>query len=618
MSTEPGNFQSLLSALLIEGLEGLTTETTEVVWGVTDRAIHGNRSQAISEIRQILVESERVFLFDGNVVFEKRYQVDGRMLIPLMHGDQLTRAAPSHLAELFYCAVQRKNDRVTYQPPAKVLTEVLNGEATRDQLPRIAWYSRRPVFDHNFQLCEPGYSASEQILVHADPVAPVLWEPQTGVPPLDRLPPGLHNLLQDFCFDTGADLVNVVALLLTGVLMNHVVEAGKPVAIVNGNQRGVGKSLLALVLGIILDGVVPPLVHHSNDEDELAKRLGAKIKLGRPYSVLFFDNRKGCIGGPLLESLVLAERVSVRQLGLNEDISRNNDFLWVFTANNAKVTTDMTSRAVFIQLHYEGDPRQRFAGTTTEEESLKRYACEHRGQILGELLGMVIRWRDAGRPLGTRSHRCKRWAELVGGILQVASLPEYLSNQHALLTEADEDLTELAVLAEHVIGKKKPGFFTESSLLASPNGIGKKALDWVPILRDAKLRQNELALATSERSVAIFLGCYFGARLGKPVPVQVNERTGTATLKAQPGRSRSRRYWLEVQWDLPPVDPSGVTISPPTPVLPPPPPMPTSVVVAPPTPTSVVVAPPTPTSAASPPTPTPPPAAGTGGNDLIW
>src|SRR5262249_12878138 len=284
--------------------------------------------------------------------------------------------------------------------------------ATHDQLPRIAWYSRRPVFDGNLQLCEMGYNASEQILVHAAPVAPVPWEPPTGVPPLDRLPPHLRDLLKDFCFDSDADLVNTVGLLLTGVLMNHVVAAGKPVAVINGNQRGVGKSLLALVVGIILDGVVPPLVHHTDDEDELAKRLGAKIKLGRPYSVLFFDNQKGCIGGSLLERLSLSEHVSVRQLGLNEDITRKNDFLWIFTANNATVSPDMTSRAVFIRLHYEGDPRQRFAGTTTEEEALKGYARDNRSQILSELLGLIVRWLDASRPLGTRSHRCKRWAQL--------------------------------------------------------------------------------------------------------------------------------------------------------------------------------------------------------------
>ncbi len=148
-----------------------------------------------------------------------------------------------------------------------------------------------------------------------------MWTPPADATPLERLPPGLRRLLRDFCFDTPSDLANVVGLLLTGILVNQFVAAGKPVAIFNGNQKGLGKTLLAVVLGIVLDGLEPPLLHHTDDEDELAKRLGARIKPGAPYSLLFFDNRKGCIGGSLLESQALAPFVSVRRLGHNDDIS---------------------------------------------------------------------------------------------------------------------------------------------------------------------------------------------------------------------------------------------------------------------------------------------------------
>src|SRR5262249_51347277 len=184
---------------------------------------------------------------------------------------------------------------------------------------------------------------------------------------------------------------------------------------------------------------------------------------------------------------------------------------------------------------------QRFAGTTIEEEALKRYARDNRSVILRELLGMIVRWLDAHRPLGTRSHRCTRWAELVGGILLVAGLPEFLANQDALIAEVAEvaeDLQELALLAEHVVSRNKVGFYTENGVPANSNDIGRQAGDWAPVLGDAGLRQNELTSAKTDRAVAIFVGHFFGARLGKPVPVPVNEHTGTATLKAQPGPSR--------------------------------------------------------------------------------
>jgi len=548
MSTK-GDYVQALAAQLQEGLEQLAGGETNVVWGVNDRCIIGNRALVINQIRQILLNSKQIFICDGNIVFEQRLETKGRRLITLMQGDELLKATASHLANLFHCAMPSKDDVVTYQPPPKVIAEVLNNVATRDLLPHVDWYSRRPVFDKSFNLYDPGYHSAEKILVHGEAIMPTPWSPPAVSTPLDRLPPGLCGLLKDFCFDTPTDLVNIVAMLLTGLLMNHLVAAGKPVLVINGNQKGIGKTLLAIVLGIILDGSDPPLIHYTEDEDELGKRLGARIKPEAPFSVLFFDNRKGSIGGSLLESLALAPRVNVRMLGHNLDISRANDFLWIFTANHARATDDMTQRSVLVQLHYEGDPKKRFTGTTIEEEALKRYAREHRNQIVGELLGMVIRWREAGKPLGTQEHRCKRWAELIGGILHVAGLDEFLSNQDEVIAELDEDLQELVTLTEHLVSINKIGYFTDNGAVVHPNEFGKKSQEWLPIFRDVRLRQAELTAAGAERAQAAIVGKFFSSRIGRVVPVHVGDKTGNATVWVQPGRSRQRRYWIEISWN---------------------------------------------------------------------
>jgi hypothetical protein len=228
-----------------------------------------------------------------------------------------------------------------------------------------------------------------------------------------------------------------------------------------------------------------------------------------------------------------------------------NDFLWIFTANNARATTDMTSRSIIIHLRYEGDPRVRFAGTGKEEEALKAYVRQHRHQILGELLGMVIRWREAGKPLGTRAHRCKRSAELLGGILQVAGLPEFLANQDEAIVEIDEDLQELITLAEYVIGKNRQDVVATGGGSIDTSAFGKKAAEWVPLFRDAKVHGAKLQSAGSERLQATVVGTFFSGRLNRPVPVLVGNQTGKAVLRAQPVRSRQRRYWVEVTWDGP-------------------------------------------------------------------
>jgi hypothetical protein len=228
---------------------------------------------------------------------------------------------------------------------------------------------------------------------------------------------------------------------------------------------------------------------------------------------------------------------------------------------------------------------------------------------------MVVRWREANRPPGPRSHRLARWSEAVGGVLQVAGLPEFLANQDELVAETDEDLVELSALADFVVSRNKAGFFSAAEV--DPNHFGRRPQEWVAVFHDARLRQPELANA-GDRAKAIAVGRFLSGRLGRAVPVQAGELAGLATLRVQPQRSRQRRYWFEVVWG---------NASPPGPASPPPPAG------------AVGGAPPaaTPPGPASPPPPAcggndPPPAGGAGGappaappaaqpgggNDLEW
>src|SRR5262249_37306404 len=153
---------------------------------------------------------------------------------------------------------------------------------------------------------------------------------------------------------------------------------------------------------------------------------------------------------------------------------------------------DMSSRIDVINLRFEGDPRTRFAGTDKEEKALKAYVGAHRQQILGELLGMVVRWREAGKPPGVRPHRCAKWAQLIGGILQVAGFPEFLANLEDTMVEIDEDLQELITLAEHVIARDKQDVIAAAGGVLDTSNFGKRAVEWLPLFRDAKVRAAEL------------------------------------------------------------------------------------------------------------------------------
>ena len=85
---------------------------------------------------------------------------------------------------------------------------------------------------------------------------------------IDRLPPRLRGLLAEFCWRSEADLVNTVAYLLEGVLVNHFISRPHPVAPSMGISQSIGKTLVVQAVACILDGLVPNPI-------ELSRRRGA-------------------------------------------------------------------------------------------------------------------------------------------------------------------------------------------------------------------------------------------------------------------------------------------------------------------------------------------------------
>ncbi len=332
-------------------------------------------------------------------------------------------------------AERRDNDSATQSPlPSKFTAALLASHALWQLLPEISLYSRRPVFDQDFGLCGPGYHPSAKILVHGPAVTPDLTrtKDQSAGNVLDRLTYHVGSLLREFAWKSGADLVNAVAAFLTGVLCNHFVHDPHPIVVIDGNQPGTGKTLLAQCLGIVLDGVEPPRLSLTGDE-ELEKKLCAHIRTPGS-SLIFLDNVRDRLESGVLEQNALSPTLRFRILGSSSFVERPNAYLWILTSNLTTACSDIMTRGLPIRLRVEGDPRQRnFSGHP------HKYAKQHRLAILGELAGMVQQWLQAGRPPGAQSHRCDQWSSTIGGILGVAGLGEYFL---ANFDEAAEEMHE--------------------------------------------------------------------------------------------------------------------------------------------------------------------------------
>lgn len=332
-----------------------------------------------------------------------------------------------------------------YKPlPASYGNTWLNHPGERARLPVIRLFTHNPVFTDDWRLVAPGYDKPAGIYYAGAAVAA-----RSDTKHVDAL-------LHDFCFLSPSDRTNYLGVLLTALLMPHFIGS-KPAILLNGNQPGLGKSILAQIIAILRDGRPAETASYNPNDEEFEKRLGAIVHSGT--TTIIIDNakargRRGSIDSPCLERSITDPVLSFRLLGHSASIRAENSHLFCITANTPDVSRDLVTRSIVINLYHEGDPaRRRFTIADPEE-----YAREHRTELLGELIGMVERWKALGSPrVEAHSRFNKRgWANIVGGILEACGEPDFLANAEEAAAQLDETRREfselISVLADHPRG----------------------------------------------------------------------------------------------------------------------------------------------------------------------
>ena len=323
--------------------------------------------------RELLIASNRVFLH-GNAIVIVRGNEGAERVIAISNDQDSERCASSMLSNIFLCEVggaDTDKPPLQFPPPSRFVMQLFNGFQIQSSLPRIKFLNHRPTFNVDFELCGPGWHPDSGIYVLGADIEPILWSlSPSGGELVDRLPPGLRGMLRDFCFRSEADLTNYLATLLTGVLSNHFVDVGKPVQLFDGNRPSLGKTLLARATGVVLDGLDPPLLEFTDNNDELGKRICAHLR-ERQGSVLLFDNAKTAAGLPInstvIESLSMAADPTLRILGQSANHSTPNDFLWVITMNDTRASPDLVARGLPVRMYFEGPAELR---TFTQAEPI--------------------------------------------------------------------------------------------------------------------------------------------------------------------------------------------------------------------------------------------------------
>jgi hypothetical protein len=515
--------------------------TREIVWGVTSDGsfVDGQTLDGfLARARQILAESDRVYKYGNTIVYETDAPADQRLTTLAVQHRAEPNATPI-LANLFGVGCETKQGFIQSLAASKLINAVLADEALSQHLPEIKYYARRPSFDLSFNFCHPGWNASAGILVHAADVIPTFHTPTCApdAKAIGRFPPYLRGLFREFAWRSDADAVNALALLVTGLLINFFIDDPHPGAIVDGNQAGIGKTLLVQSIGRVLDGVEAPRISLVRDE-ELEKRLCAQLRSSRT-SLFFLDNVRSRIESMVLEQNMLSPLLSFRILGRSATVERPNTFIWVVTSNMTAGTPDFIRRCVPIRLFFEGDPKGRaFSGNPLQ------YASQYRLEIIGELVGMILHWVQHGRPLGSHKHRCDRWAARIGGIFDTAGLGTFfLANMDEAELAMDQGLVDLATLAEHIVGKNLADLHGPEG--GDPANKGRTPGQWAPVFAETQVLRDKFTDSTPKgRATAI--GMFLSAKVNRRVPIETTTGKRQATLRRRDGTANQRLYFFEI------------------------------------------------------------------------
>jgi hypothetical protein len=223
--------------------------------------------------------------------------------------------------------------------------------------------------------------------------------------------------------------------------VRRAIEGPAPVALADAPSPGTGKSLLAEVVSLIHTGgsaaMKPAPVR---DEEEWRKTLTAVIQAG--HSVTVFDNIDHPLTSSHLALAVTANTWTDRILGRTSLVTLPQQTIFVVTGNNILLGGDMGRRCYWVRM--DAATAEPWRGRTFRHPDIRSWILENRGRLLSAILTLARAWFVADCPkaqtpvLGS----FESWCTVLGGILAVAGITDFLGNLDDLYRQADPTLQQ--------------------------------------------------------------------------------------------------------------------------------------------------------------------------------
>lgn len=326
-------------------------------------------------------------------------------------------------------------------PPAKVLAAILSGRRNLG-LPEVDRIAHTPFFGPDGTLQRTaGYHAGARTLYLPTPglVIPDIPDRLTAEDVTAAKALLFDELLVDFPFENKAARTGALALGLT-IPCSPMIDGPRPLFAFDAPKERTGKGLLMEVTLVPFSGNGYTVTAAPTETREWHKQIVAALRPG-PMAAIF-DNVGSRIGSGALASAITAYPMfTSRLLGLHENVHIPLPAVWVCTGNNLKASGEIAERTVRIRINSRTtNPGRRTGareGATWRHPNLRRWANEHRGEIIAAWLILVQAWIAAGRPEAVATPAMggfESWMSVVGSILAFHGFDELLGDRDDSLT----------------------------------------------------------------------------------------------------------------------------------------------------------------------------------------
>jgi hypothetical protein len=350
--------------------------------------------------------------------------------------DPMLQAMVEDLAEMFGNAAVAELLYQAQAPPQTVAQNLL-AEARRP-LPVLERVVEFPVLAPNGSVHDAaGYDPSSRCFLSPAPgleVPPVPEHP--AINDITRARELIaFELFGQFPFVSDAELAHAVCLLVEQ-FVRVLIDGPTPMYLIEAPTPGTGK-------GLLLDAAASPALGRrkvpkmaeGRDPDEWRKRLTAKLRAAPPFTAI--DNLTRPLDSGALAMVITAGEVEDRLLGVSEVVTLPVRCTLAATANNPRISDEMARRVARIRLDAGVEFPERRGGW--RHPDLLGWAYSKRGDLIWAALTLARAWVAAGRPdNGATLGGFESWAQVMGGILNIAGIDGFLGNIEELRDETQD------------------------------------------------------------------------------------------------------------------------------------------------------------------------------------